>query len=523
MITRYKSFSRNPVYNNPQAQVNWGYPIAKDLKICILFGSNKFIPINIANIANPLTTTYSTDITNPTITKSLYGIGKKITTNGFNIHYQVLSNLIANGGTKLTVLVKAVNDGGSSGANRVASLEFSGSSNAVGGILTNATNQWRVYFNPGSSPYDVSFASSGTSIPDVIAGTYNSGACKAYKNGFQVNSGSTGTPLSSSGVAWDFFGGESSGTISYTNTMYYAMVWARALSPVEILQLYYDPYCFITFPESKKFFISSPVIVTPLSLTKSDSVNNYSDSATNSGYIRAAISKNDALTLVDAIQLIGGDPFFHIQFSDRLNIADAIVPLVPKIQAAFSDTINNLADSVSKLVGIPIQAFDSQQFNWAEALTTLYVAVIKQLPADSINNLSDSASVIRKNVPILVTLSDTLHILSDAFRFYQVMQVLTHDNFILSDSQTLKFNHLMKISELLTTFLEGLGVQKSNRPAFSDTFSLSDSATPRLSVQQSIQKGDTLNLTSAISTRTEGTYQEPGFLSRLRRYLNDVG
>jgi len=270
------------------------------------------------------------------------------------------------------------------------------------------------------------------------------------------------------------------------------------------------------------YAITTNIVNSPLTLTSSDILTSLSEAVTNSGYSRVAFAKSETINnFLDGLALIGGNPDYHLLFGELVTLTDS-ANLAPKITQLFSDTINLLTESVARFVGIPIKAFDTQFYNWNDALALLYVAVLKQIPADSLTALLDSAIAVRRNVPILIAVNDTINNINDALRLFDTLKESFGDAFVVSDATRLRFNYLLKLSETLTGLLTSFNFKIESRPNFSDSFTLTDSATLALTANLRLTKSDALSFTDSFVKSLIGTYSQAGFLARLRRYLNDL-
>lgn len=514
MIIHRASLSRrkltHPTIND---KINWGHPIAKDLKICLLCNTSNSRNARI-NLADPSNNGVLVEGFGPVNTfKTLEGFSINNTDPLSTARIELTRKLIGSGANSISIMTRAIPVASASAYTRIVSLEYTNSTNATCGLYQDTTN-WRFYVQGAG---DLPIAVSTGGVADTICGVYNKITQRLYKNGFQVASSAQTTALDSSGVVWDILSGRGLASINFLGAIFYAMVWLRPLSAAEVLQLAYDPFCFLYSP--KVYGFSTPV--SPLTINSNDTLA-LTDANSNSGYSRAAVGKFDAFAFLDSIAIVGGDPDYHITFGDNILLQDQLQSLIPALQRSFSDSINNLAETISVLLGIPIKAFDSQFFNWGDAMSVALLTPLSNTFSDTINNLLDSASVVRGNVPILVTIADTINFIADAQRFYDILRVVAGDNFVLSDAIQLRFRSLLKVGEALTAFLESVGIKIDNRPAFSDSFTLTDAATLSMRTQQSITKGDALSLTDAVVAAATGTYNGSGFIQRIRRYLNDI-
>lgn len=355
---------------------------------------------------------------------------------------------------------------------------------------------------------------------EFIVGTFDGLNSRAYQNGvLKTTTANTGTAANAGGPIMISNHNQGLGTpVRWLQPIYAVYLWNRVLSSAEIRDLYANPYQLAYAPKNYVFAIG----VAPIGQTASDQINTMADVQTNSGYTNAAAGFYDTMQLQDAIAVFGGDPDFQILFGDNLgNLKDSLGSLAPVILKSFSDTLNNLSDSAAKALGIPIAAFDSNQFNWADALSTVFAGVLNQTASDSANNLADAVSVNAANVPFLITASDTLNHLNDAIRLWNVLRIFADDNMVLSDSLKSRMAHLMRLSDVLSTFLEGLGISVKSNPAFADQMTFSDSAVVSMFTNLTKTAADQMSMTDSVVAVATGNYNPASLISRIRRYLND--
>jgi len=262
----------------------------------------------------------------------------------------------------------------------------------------------------------------------------------------------------------------------------HAYIWKRALTPSEIEWLFYEPYAFVTTEIPRKFYKFTSA---PLTSTSSENANTLTDavSLANTAAAGYGVTPSDRLNILDNLNLLGPPPDYIATFGDALaNIQDSVRPTL-RVLKAFSDSINNFTDAFSKVTGIPISAFDSQQFNWSDAVSTLFLGVFPVTKSDSLNNYADAHSKVVGNVKISVTAADTINLLADALRLWDVLRIRAGDNYVLADSLTRKLVHLLAIAELLTAKLDSALIERANKPSFSDTLNITDAVTVRLASQ----------------------------------------
>lgn len=272
--------------------------------------------------------------------------------------------------------------------------------------------------------------------------------------------------------------------------------------------------------------------IIPLFLSPSDNANILSDSPveSNDAAPNYGVILSDTIQglLLDAILVIGGDPDFHLQLSDTISLSDS-VNLGREILLVLSDAITILSDSAFQQLVIPVEAFDSLQFNWADAFDWSFVQRIQ------VNDTITLADFLAEEVftPLLQTgVADSITILTDAIKIINAIGIKVSKNpgsgspgdlFVLSDSISLKFNALAKIADNLNilsdtltlstggaNFADTLSIDDTvsfvmyghNELNFTDTLALTDSATvQRAPVDLTLLAADTLTvLTDALNT-----------------------
>lgn len=317
--------------------------------------------------------------------------------------------------------------------------------------------------------------------------------------------------------------GTGSGSARNSNILFnYGLIWDRALSVADVQRLYQEPYCFLQPPPRIRKIVALTSF--PLTQAVSDSVNNFADSVSTS-IIQAAnlgLLFGDQLSLNDGISLTGPPPDYFLLLGDSIaNVQDSAAIIV-ELQKTFSDSVNNLADAFASMVGIPVEIFDSQQFNWADAISVGFEAPLSLTQSDSVNNYADFVSTVLGNVRIDISAADTINNLADAIRMYFLLQVVQGDNLVLSDSVQMRFNHLARIADALG-ITDAVLTDVGSRPNFSDSINnLNDAVSVALAAQHSLSVGDQINLTDAVALSLDGVYNQTGFIERVRRYLGDI-
>lgn len=262
--------------------------------------------------------------------------------------------------------------------------------------------------------------------------------------------------------------------------------------------------------------------VVVLTQTASDTVNNFLDSAGNSGYKFQAISRSDFMTFVDSLSIRGGDPDFHIVFGDALHLNDSLSPTFLQLQRQVSDSIGTLLDSIAKMVGIPIQAFDSNMDKWADACATALLGPYTISKSDTLT-LTDLVAIALRNVPFLISSSDTMNHLQDALRMFVVLKATAGDNFVLSDALQLRFTNLLRLVDTANNLADLALLNMLRRPAFSDSMSITDAVSLRMSTNTRIQVADSANsYLDSVSKNLVGVYSDRALILRIRRYLGDT-
>lgn len=390
------------------------------------------------------------------------------------------------------------------------------------GILQfNDNVNWLIHIdsNGSFSATNVSVASVGGI--EFIAMTWDGSNVRTYINGILKNTTAASGAMTSYSPMNINIGNIKNGTGSpgtWNKPIYGCYYWNRCLDASELHWLNLQPYG-LTYRPLRYGPKGSTIVA--LTQSASDQITTLADSQTNSGYALAAAGFFDQMTLLDAVSLIGGNPDFQVTLGDNLAfLKDQLTPLAPVILKTFSDSLNNLADSVSKTFGIPIAAFDSAN-NWSDAVQKLLAGYLTQSSSDTINNLADAVSVANLNVPFFISVADTLNHLNDTIRLWNILRLIGADNMVLSDSIQTRMPHLLRLSAVLSNFLENVDLATTNQPAFADQMTLGDSITLSMAAHVSRAVSDQFLMSDSATAVATGTYVQPGFIARIRRYLND--
>lgn len=265
---------------------------------------------------------------------------------------------------------------------------------------------------------------------------------------------------------------------------------------------------------------------TPLTITKSDQMNNMVDamSLVSSAAASFGVVLSDSFNfLADSVSFSGGAPDYVLRLGDSINQFNDSQKIVLGLCRLFSDTVNNWLDAFSKVAGIPKAVFDSNQFNWADALVTSLLAPLTVSKSDTLNFLADAATITKLDVIISITKSDSMNFMSDAIKIWHVIRKTFGDNFTLSDSLQLRFKHLLLAADTINTLADALGIRINSGPSvFADSMNnLADNVSIQLAVQLRLTKSDQLVMTDAVSVQL-GTPYDPIDINRIRRYLNDT-
>lgn len=298
-------------------------------------------------------------------------------------------------------------------------------------------------------------------------------------------------------------------------------IWKRILNLAEMEELWINPYSFIATP--KRFYITIPTV--SLTQTFSDQMNNMSDavSLVNQAAAAYGVVVTDSLNfLADSLSIVGGDPDYQLVFADSMfNLSDSQRILVGLIKT-FSDSVNNWIDAVSLTVGIPIQVFDSNQYNWADDLVVALRAPYTLTFSDTMS-MSDAAIVERRNRLINITAEDTMNFMADAVRIYSKLRVVLSDNFVMSDSLRMRFLHLLHVADILTGLADSPLLKVNARPAFADDMNnMADAVSIALTAVLRKTVADSMNtMSDSVSLQLSSPY-DPDEIARVRRYLNDT-
>jgi hypothetical protein len=141
---------------------------------------------------------------------------------------------------------------------------------------------WVFNFNPGGAgqnQVNMGVASTGgnsfqsanwvgniNGIYNVLVGTVSGSNWIFWANGQQVDAGAANSyiPVNTNDSVI-FSGGSNAGTVvPFVGKVFWGAFWKRVLSNTEVNQLYYDPYCFLRFPENEIFDWTGGTIVAPV-------------------------------------------------------------------------------------------------------------------------------------------------------------------------------------------------------------------------------------------------------------------
>jgi hypothetical protein len=330
-------------------------------------------------------------------------------------------------------------------------------------------NRW-LLFTDNATPQVLTWSTSGgvvtgsISLSDFKPGEFHS-ICA-------VNNGSTGklqlfvdtkldiedtAPTISSGFGTFNFCGDADGNRRPRCSFGGFLMWDRALSPTEVSWLALEPFSWVHKPIYRKFFL--PSVFSP----------------------NFHIRPEDSLLISDALSLVGPPPDYFLLLGESLsNIQDSQASAIGILQQ-FTDSVNNAVDAVATMLGIPIEAFDSQQFNWADAIDTLLVGALISTFSDSVNNLSDSANVVRNNVLIPISVSSALSSLLDAIQLNNTIRKQFGDNLVLSDALQMRYTNLLRVAETINLLAEALNMKYNASSPFADSVNnLNDSVSVAL-------------------------------------------
>lgn len=231
----------------------------------------------------------------------------------------------------------------------------------------------------------------------------------------------------------------------------------------------------------------------------------------------------DQIPLTDGVKVLGGDPFFKLFLGDRLaNLQDSQL-IAAILEKKITDSFNTLADAVRTLVSIPIQVFDSQFFNWADAVTKQLIGNLTNNSADTLV-LSDDVAVLAKATKLFLSVADNFNTLVDALRSNgSALSQIAADGLLLNDVLMMKLQTFAKLADFISTLADAAGIALNGAAQPRDTVSLSDAVSIILhsSVETELLS-DTLFLSDAPPLIHLGYYYSPSDVLRIRRYLGDM-
>jgi hypothetical protein len=243
---------RNGFKSKPAAgaRVNFGHPLAQDLRLAILL--NEGSGFRVSSAANPMHVATATDA-NSTWTAGKHGRAIKATSDGgtaFNFGSGHAS--LNPGGDRVTVMVCA--ELFSQGQfNRCFVSNPTGNATVHWGIGKTNADAWVFWIDTGSL---MSLSTTGVvGETRVVAGSYDGANGRIYLDGVEKNSTAKTGNISTGGNI--LIGGNSTGgNQNWKAPVYWGYMWARTLTQDEIEWVTAEPYALIA-PQSpfRRYFL----------------------------------------------------------------------------------------------------------------------------------------------------------------------------------------------------------------------------------------------------------------------------
>ena len=295
--------------------------------------------------------------------------------------------------------------------------------------------------------------------------------------------------------------GQQNGLISVVGKHLFNALWRRGLSKDEVKWLASEPLDFILPPLYRKYFV---VDLSHLTATLGDDLN--------SGPWK------------DDISLIGGDPDFQLALGDNIQNLTEALRLVGSYEEAISDSYNNLSDALGLTVGLPIELFDSNQFNWADFFDFALIGFQTLTLQDDLNNWADFISVLALAVVLSVTLTDQMNNMADAASINIQYRIQLRDLMAMTDRLVAMMSHLLTITDQANNMSDALSsIQYGTQSPFADDMNnMGDS----ISIALLPADGLTLDLSDSMNNMAD-SWQDSvnpniNLLDYIRAHMNDV-
>lgn len=252
-------YPRTNVHKPDSPCIRWGHPLAKDLRLLLLFNAG-YLPID---LVNDITFSYGT--TAKTVSTGLFG-------------RQLSSSDVAQAGVVSTTQVAKIVP--TNGEITVAHWQKWTGDYTAGGTFafgpdSNVPNRCAcsIPWTNGDIIWDYGDVPTNrlsVAHPTPVAGVYyfvvlrssaKGGTNEIFVNGRQLAQGSSPAASISLASATAYYVGAVAAlnNIFFTGVTTYHAVWGRALSPSEIMQLYVRPFSIIGSPKPLRLAAAAPV------------------------------------------------------------------------------------------------------------------------------------------------------------------------------------------------------------------------------------------------------------------------
>lgn len=257
-------------------------------------------------------------------------------------------------------------------------------------------------------------------------------------------------------------------------------------------------------------------------LKPADSNNNLSDAVAFQLDIFSGalgIQFSDRIELVSGLALLGGGPDFSLLLGDRQILRD-FPSVAITLSEKLSENLNLLQDAFIVLLGIPIQAFDTLQYNLLDLITVKLGLTLHS--ADSLS-FSDAVSLLLKSIVLPIVVGDSINFLVDTLNLWNIIRIIQSDNFVLSDSQAYFLQNLLAVADAVS-LSDSARVTTNGQPRFGDsTNSLADAVRISMFMNYALHSSDQLpGMQDSALLALVDVYNPYSTMLRIRRYLNDL-
>lgn len=222
----------------PGSQIDWGHPLARDFRLCLLFNERAGVPQNLVR-QQPLPQDVKAWAGSWASRNSIDGVDitQKAAEGAFQLAppYTIISKCAANNTTN---------------GNLVAVSETAVNSNAAGLYSTYSSNVTGMYYYSASYKY-IYIAPPALGMPYTLSGVFGTAAQQIYYNGQPGPTREDSYTLATGYITW---GAWMDWSDNWDGPIDYFYIINRALSAAEVAWLYAEPYAMIQAPEMPVFY-----------------------------------------------------------------------------------------------------------------------------------------------------------------------------------------------------------------------------------------------------------------------------